>query len=69
MIPNLLRFENFAFGLMAGKFSKFGLKALFVSCAFIVRVTEVPADHESTNEDFCGFSCEDKPVFIEEINK
>ena len=30
--------KNFAFGLMAGKFGKFGLKALFVSCAFIVRI-------------------------------
>ena len=51
---------------MAGKF---GLKALFVPCAFIARVTQVPADHESTNEDFQGCSREDKPVFIEEINK
>ena len=25
--------KNFAYGLMAGKFGKFGLKALFVSCA------------------------------------
>ena len=40
--------KNFAFGLMAGKFGEFGLKALFGSCAFIVRVTEAPADHEST---------------------
>ena len=32
--------KNFAFGLMAGKFGKFGLKALFVSCAFIVHVAE-----------------------------
>ena len=39
--------KNFALGLMAGKFGKFSLKALFVSCAFIVRVAEVPADHES----------------------
>ena len=31
---------------MVGKFGKFGLKALFVSCAFIVHVVEVPADHE-----------------------
>ena len=54
---------------MAGKFGKFGLKALFVSCAFIDRVTEAPADHESTNEDICGCSRDDKPVFIEEINK
>ena len=60
---------NFAFGLMAGKFEKFGLKALFVSCAFIVRVAEAPADHESKNEDFRRCSLEDKPVFIEEINK
>ena len=36
---------------MAGKFGKFGLIALFVSCAFIVRVAEAPADHESTNEE------------------
>ena len=54
---------------MAGKFGKFGLKALFVSCAFIVRVAEAPADNESTNEDFRGCSRDDKPVFIEEINK
>ena len=52
---------------MAGKF---GLKALFVSSTFIVRVAEVPADHESANEeDFRGCSHGDKPVFIEEINK
>ena len=50
-------------------FGEFGLKALFVSCAFIVRVTEAPADHESTKEDFRGCSRDDKPVFIEEINK
>ena len=31
---------------MAGKSEKFGLKALFVSCAFIVSVAEAPADHE-----------------------
>ena len=54
---------------MAGKFGKFGLKALFVSCAFIVCVTEAPADYESTNGDFRGCSRDDKPVFIEEINK
>ena len=54
---------------MAGKFGKFGLKALFVSCAFTDRVAEAPADHESTNEDFRGCSRDDKPVFIEEINK
>ena len=36
---------------MAGKFGKFGLIALFVSCAFIVRVTEAAPDHESTNEE------------------
>ena len=53
---------------MAGKFGKFGLKALFVSCAFIVQVAEA-LDHESTNEDFRGCSRDDKPVFIEEINK
>ena len=45
---------------MAGKFGKFGLKALYVSCAFIVRLAEAPADHESTNEDFRGFSRDDK---------
>ena len=28
---------------MAGKFGKFGLKALFVSCPFIVHVAEAPA--------------------------
>ena len=60
--------KNFAFGLMAGKFWKFGLKALFVSCAFIVRVAEA-LDHDSMNEDFRGFSRDDKPVIIEEINK
>ena len=54
---------------MAGKFGKFGLKALFVSCAFIVRVAEAAADHESMNENFRGCSRDDKPVFIEEINK
>ena len=51
---------------MAGKF---GLKALFVSCAFIARVTEAQADHKSRNEDFRGCSRDDKQVFIEEINK
>ena len=54
---------------MAGKFGKFCLKALFVCYAFIVRVAEVPADHESMNEDFRGCSRDDNPVFIEEINK
>ena len=54
---------------MAGKFGKFGLKALFVSCAFIVRAAEAPADYESTNEDFRGCSRDDKPVFIEEISQ
>ena len=58
--------KNFAFGLMAGKFGKFGLKALFVSSAFIVPVAEA-LNHESTNEDFRGCSHDDKPVFIEEI--
>ena len=38
--------KNFAFGLMAGKFGKFGLKVLFISCALIVHVAEAPADHE-----------------------
>ena len=52
--------KNFAFGLMAGKFWRFGLKALFVSCAFILRVAEAPADHE-----FRGCSRDDKPVFIQ----
>ena len=37
---------------MAGKFRKFCLKTLFVSCAFIARVAEASADHKSTNEDF-----------------
>ena len=32
--------KNFAFDLMPGKFGKFGLKVLFVSCTFIVRVAE-----------------------------
>ena len=54
---------------MAGKFGKLCLKALFVSRAFIVHVAEAPADHESTQEDFRGCSRDDKPVFIEEINK
>ena len=46
------------------------LKALFVSCAFVVRVAEAPADHESMNgEDFRGYSRRNKPVFIEEIDK
>ena len=55
---------------MAGKFGKLGLKALFVSCAFIAEVAEAPADHESTNEeDFRGCGRDDKPVFVEEINK
>ena len=55
---------------MAGKFGKFGLKALFVSCAFIARVAEVlDHEHEITNEDFRGCSRDDKLVFIEEINK
>ena len=53
---------------MAGKFGKFGLKALFVSCAFIFRVAEA-LDHESANEDFRECSRDDKPVFIEKINK
>ena len=50
---------------MARKIGKFGLKALFVSRAFILHVAEAPADQESTNEDFCGRSRDDKPVFIE----
>ena len=54
---------------MAGKFGRFCLKALVVSSAFIVRVAEAPADHESTNEDLRGCSRDDKPVFIEEIDK
>ena len=60
--------KNFAFALMAGKFGKFGLKALFVSCAFIARLAEA-LDHESTNEDFRGCRKDDNPVFIEKINK
>ena len=54
---------------MAGKFGKLVLKALFVSFAFIVCFAEAPADHESTNEDFYGCSRDNKPVFIEAINK
>ena len=50
---------------MPGKFGKFGLKVLFVSCTFIVRVAKAPAGHESTTEDFRGCSRDDKPVFIE----
>ena len=53
---------------MAGKFKKFGLKVLFVSHTFIVRVSEA-LDHECMNEEFRGCSRDDKPVFIEEINK
>ena len=54
---------------MAEKFGKFGLKALFVSSTFIFHVTEPPADHESTNEDFRECNGDDKPGFIVEINK
>ena len=54
---------------MAVKFGKFGLKALFVCCAFIIHVAEAPADHERTNEDFHGCGRDDKLVLIEEINK
>ena len=67
----MTRFETkfvglIAVGLMAGKFVKFGLTALIVSCALIVRVAEAAADHESTNEeDFRGGSRGNKPVFIE----
>ena len=46
---------------MAGKFGRLGLKALFVSCPFIIRVAEA-LDHEITNEDFHGCSRDDKPV-------
>ena len=60
-------FEKFCFWPHGRKFGKFGLKALFVSCAFIDRVAEAPADHESTNEDFRGCSRDDKPLFIEEM--
>ena len=49
---------------MEGKSGKFGLKALCVSCAFIGRVAEAPADHGSANEDFRRCSRDDKPVFI-----
>ena len=49
--------RKFCFQPYGRKFGKFGLKALFVSCAFIVPVTEASADHESTNEqDFRGCS-------------
>ena len=61
--------KNFAFILMAGRFGKFGLKVLFVSCAFIVCVAEASADHESTNENSRGSGRDDKPVFRSEINK
>ena len=40
------------------------LKALFISCAFIGRVAEAPADHALKVR---GCSHDDKPVFIEEI--
>ena len=54
---------------MAGKFGKFSLKALFVSCAFIERVTEAPADHESTSEDdFRGCSRDDKNQYINQCS-
>ena len=43
---------------MEGKFGKLSLYA------FIVRVAEAPADHESTNEDFRGCNRDNKPVFI-----
>ena len=36
--------KNFVFGLMEGKFGKLSLYA------FIVRVADAPADHESTSE-------------------
>jgi len=50
---------------MAKKFVKFGLIALIVSCALIVRVAEAATGHESTNEeDFRGGSRGDNPVFI-----
>ena len=62
--------KKYALDLVAGKFGEFGLIALFVSCAFISRVAEAPADHESTNEEnFRGCSRGDKPVLIEEIKK
>ena len=69
LIPNLSRFEKFCFRSYSTEVCEVRLKALFVSCTFIVRVEEVPADHKSTNEDFRGCSRDDKPVFIEEINK
>ena len=53
---------------MAGKFGEFGLKALFVSCAFIVCVAEA-LDHESTNKDFRGCSRDDKPVLKKSTSK
>ena len=50
---------------MAGKFGKFGLKALFVPCALIVRVAEATADHESTSEeDFRGCCCDVEIVIV-----
>ena len=62
--------KNFAVGLMAGKFVKFGSIALIASCALIVRVAKAAAGHESKNEDdFRVGSLGDKPLFIEEINK
>lgn len=53
---------------MVGKFGKCGLKVFFVFCVFICCVIEV-LDYESMNEDFCGCSCDNKLVFIEEINE
>ena len=62
--------RKFCFRPYGRKFGKFGLKALFVCCAFIVRVAEAPTDHESTNEeDFHGCDRGENPVFIKEINK
>ena len=78
---NLARFDTNFVGVrkmllsvltMAGKFGKFGLKALFVSCAFVVRVAET-LDNESTNEkisvDVAVTINQRSLVFIEEINK
>ena len=68
-IPNLSRFEKICFRPYSREVWEVRFKALFVSCVFILRVAEAPADHESTNEDFRGCSRDDKPVFISSGNQ
>ena len=64
-MPNLSLFEKFCFR----PYGREVWKARLYPFAFIVRVAEAPADHESTNEDVYGCSRDNKPVFIEAINK